>query len=489
MPSTIPYDPTLVLGNIVSPKKLDVLNKISALEAPVDSLEDELNSLISLRRSIDMTTQELIDMKVDPAELITESQQIGDQIKAAAIAYAKGKLQAEKDIQPLKASVRGISDNVESPIDYNKTDIKQMALSSDSLKMNCQYFAFDKNTETSDTHAATVAGFVSGEVSYFGDSFSAEAESSAQSQMNSQHKNHDIQGTLVISITCTHRNASVLAPFILDIDKAVRVWNKVYPESMIKTNDAGSIATIAAQQATPDELSLSILSGATYGSSFVAMVHVLNTTETASAESMYSIAESVQAQFQVSAWFVDASGGFGVDSSFSNDVKNLLSTQNISSHCTVFSMGAIPSIKSNQVKMAVVGFTDNDGAKSMAALAQLQGATTDDMKTVGSAAANARTGQQMISLQTAKVNAVLSGLSEIDNNNNKMIDTNSMMDAMEDYVNKCIGGNVGVPINYYLKPITKSELAQAWLAKYYPNKSNLAGKADDSDPKPAPAAN
>lgn len=489
MPTSIPYDPSLVLGNIVGPKKLETLTKISDLEAPVDAAEDELNSLISLERSLEMTIQELIDMKVDPAELITEKNDVGNQIKAAAVKYGKAKLDSEKAIQPLKATVRTINESWESPIDYNKTEIKQMALSSDTLKMNCQYFSNDSNQQNSDTHAATVAGFVSEQVSFFGDSYAMEAKTAVQSQMNSQHDHHEIAGTLVVSVICTHKNASVLAPFILDIDKAIRVWNKIYPDDMLKTNSAGSIAQAAAQLGTAQENSFNIISGATYGSSFVAMVHILNSTDTTSTENMYSIAESIQGQFEVSAWFVSESGGFGVDSSFSNDVKNLLSSQNISSHCTVFSMGCIPSIKSNTVKQAVQGFTDNDGAKSMAALSKLQGATVDDMTTVGSAATKARTGQQMISLQTAKVNAVLSGLAEIDNNNNKVIDTNSMMDALEDYVNKCMSGNVGVPINFYLKPISKSELAQAWLAKYYPNKSNLAGRADDSTPNAAPAAN
>jgi hypothetical protein len=211
------------------------------------------------------------------------------------------------------------------------------------------------------------------------------------------------------------------------------------------------------------------------------MVHVLNTTETTSTENMYSIAESIQGQFSVGGWFASESGGFGVDSSFSSDAKNLLSTQKISAHCTLIAMGSIPSIKSNAVAMAVQGFTDDDGAKSMAALKTLQNATADDMTTVDSAAANARTGQQMISMQSAKVNAVLSGLAPIDNNNNKMLDTNSMIDAMDDYITKCLNGNIGVPINYYTKPITQSQLAQMWLAKYYPNKYNQAGKGDDSD--------
>jgi len=482
MPSTIPYDPSLVLGNIVSQEKLDNLVAISAAQAPADAAEDTLNSLIALKRSLDMTVQELIEMNVDATDVIKESQDVGTQIAEAAKAFGKAKVESEKAIQPLKAKIRTISDSVESPIDYNKTQIKQMPLSADSFKMNCQYFAFDQNEQDSSTHASTVAAFVSDSISEFGDTYSGQAKTSATSQMNSQHSNHSISGTLVISITCTHKDAVLLAPFIMDVDKSVRVWNSLFPDDMIKTNSPSSIAEIMAKQDTKQEKSFTILSGETCGSCFIGMVHTLNTTDTTSSETMYSVAESVQAQFSVGCWFAQESGGFGVDSSFSGDAKNLLSSQSISSHCTLTVMGSIPSIKSNNVMMAVQSFSDFDGKSSMAAVQTLQNATADEMTTVDSSASNARTGGQLVAMQTSKVTAALSGLSTIDNQNNKMIDTNSLMDAMEDYINKCLAGNIGIPINYYLKPITKSQIAQMWLAKYYPNKYNQAGSGDDSTP-------
>src|SRR5579862_3532177 len=99
MPSTIPYDPSLVLGNIVTKEKLDIVTAISAAQAPADAAEDTLNSLISLKRSIDMTVQELIEMNIDATNLIQESQETGKQITAAAVDYGKTKLAAEKAIQ------------------------------------------------------------------------------------------------------------------------------------------------------------------------------------------------------------------------------------------------------------------------------------------------------------------------------------------------------------------------------------------------------
>ncbi len=479
MPSVIPYDPSLVLGNIVSEAKLDVLNQISALQAPVDVAEDTLNSFISMKRSLDMTVQEMINMGIDSAALIRESNMAGKQISDAAIAYAKLKLAAEKNSQPLRAKIQSINSQVESPIDYNKSEIKKLPLSSDSLKMNCQYFAFDSNSQSSGTHAATVASFAAAQVNYFGNSYASQVKFSAQSQVNSQHSNNSIAGTLVISITCTHKNAAFLAPLILDPDKAIRVWNQLYPSDSIRVSDPHNLASIAMLAATAKEKSITMLSGCTYGSCFIGMVHILNTTDTQSSERMYSLASAIQAQGNVGSWWANISGGFGISSSFSQDAKNLLSAQNVTSHCSLISLGAMPSMKSNEVQMAVKAFSDDDAAKSMAALQKIQNATASDMTTIDSAATNARTGQQMITIQSAKITATLSGLSDIDKSANKMIDTNSMMTAVEDYINKCIAGNIGVPINFYLKPITKSQLAQMWLRKYYP-KYNNPGSGDDS---------
>lgn len=479
MPSTIPYDPSLVLGNLVNQTKLDNLIQISKLQAPADSAEDELNSFIALKRSVDMTIQELINMNVDTAELIMESQEVGKKIAAAAKAYAKAKLDAETKIQPLKAKIATVDDSIESPIDYNRTQIKKMPLSADSLKMNLQYFAFDENSQTSGTHAATVSSFVSDELNEFGETYSGQVSASVSAQVNSQHTRHSIAGTLVISVSCTHKDAVLLAPFFLDVDKAIRVWNKMYPADMIKTDSMSNVVKIAAQANTKEEKALTLLSGATYGSCFIGMVHVLNTTDTQSSETMYAVASKLQAQFKVGGWFASESGGFGVDSSFANDTKNLLSAQNVSSHCSLVTIGSIPSIKSNQVQMGVKGFADDDGAKSMAALQKIQNATASEQDSVDASAAAARTGSQMVALQNSKITAALSALATIDDGQNKIIDTNSMMSALDDYVTKCLQGNIGAPINYYLKPVTKSQIAQMWMAKYYPGKF-LSISGDDS---------
>ncbi len=484
MPSTIPYDPSLVLGNLVSQDALNNLVAISKIQGPIDAAEDTMNSFIELKRSIDMTIQELSNMSIDVSDLIKESTDVGKRIQDSAIEYAKAKLDGLTKIQPLKATIAGIHDEIESPIDYNKSQTKTMPLSADSLKMNVQYFSFDENQQTSSTQASTIQSFVSGELEEFGDTIQGQASMAAQKQVNSQYENHSIAGTLVISITCTHKDAMLLAPFIIDVDKAIRVWNKVFKEEKINTSDPKNIATIISKGDTENEKSLTLLSGSTFGSCFIGMVHVLNTTNTQSSETMYSLADSMQMQFKVGGMVANASGGFGVDSSFSNDAKNLLSSQSVTSHCTLVTMGSIPSIKSNALSMGVKQFASFDGASSMQQLASLQQATAGDKDSVDKSASDARTGAQFTALQNSKVTAVLAALSDTDKQSNKLLDTNSMMDAMDDYIQKALAGNIGVPINYYLKAITKNQLAEMWMSKYYPGRY-LSISGDDSAPASA----
>ncbi|MEM5373043.1 hypothetical protein V4C53_44640 [Paraburkholderia azotifigens] len=468
MPSAIPYDPALALGNLVSLERLNLLEQIGAACAPADAAENTLNSLISAKRSLDTTSQELAGMGIDTSHVDAESVAVGKDVAAAAQEFAKAKVTAIKSVQPLKKKISSISDSVESPVDFDRSQIKQIPLSADSLKMNVQFFANDRSDSRSGTHASRIASFVSGQAGIFGDEFATQTSGSAVNQVNSQLQNHDIAGTLVISVTCSHKNAVLLAPLILDVDKGIRAFNSYFPDAMIKTDSIASMQKIAAQSETKEEKALTILSGATTGSCFVGMMHVLNTTQTRSGQSMESVAASLQTQFKVAGWFENASGGFGVNSSFSKDVKSLLSAQNVTSHCTLFTVGSIPSIKSNEVQMGVKQFADADGDKSMTALLKLQGATVTDQESISSAADRARTGQELMAIKSNQMESALSALSDIDDGKNKIIDTNSMMNALDDYIQKCLGGNIGAPITYYLKRITASQLAQAWMAKYFP---------------------
>lgn len=481
---SIPYDPALVLGNLVDEKLLNAVLAISAAGAPADAAQENLNSLILAKRSIDMTIQELTGMGIDASEAAKATVDLDKRIAKAASDMAKAViasqaaiLKAKGGVQAARAAV-GVAASIESPIDYNKSQIKQMPLAADSLRMDAQYFSLDENQQDSHSTVSSIKSYVSASTSFLGTSRSIDASAQAQHQASSQYQNHDVAGTLVITAGCTHKDAVLLAPLIIDPDKAVRVWNAVFPNDLLKPSDMKSLLEIDKKANTAKEAALRILSGATYGSSFVGMVHVLRSEKTQSSQSMYSAAAKLQAKMKAGGWFAKVSGGFGVDASFAGDVKRMLSIQDIQSHCSIITMGSIPSIKSNSVRIGVKEFADFDPKAMMDKLATLQNATASDQDSISGAAAAARTGGEMQAMESTKVQSVLTGLSDIDDGQNKMLDINSLMTAFEDYVDKALAGNIGVPINYYLKPITKSQIAQLWVAKYYPEYMAIGG--DDS---------
>ncbi|KAK4185144.1 hypothetical protein QBC35DRAFT_534420 [Podospora australis] len=488
MPSTIPYDPQLTLANIVSEEALKNVELIAKEQAPVDAEQDELNSLLSSRRSLDMTRTELQQLGIPIKNLNDSIDTLNKDIETVAAKYADLKITAEGKIKDLRAKISAVHSKQESPVDFVKTEIKSLPLASDSINMDVQYFSLDTNAEDSSAYASTIASYVSNSTSFLGTTVSRQMSSSAAHQVANQVSKHNIAGTLVISVSCTHKNATVLAPFVLNVDKGIKVWNHLFPGDKILPTSTKNMLEIASKDDPDGANRFSIISGMTYGSSFVGMVHILNTTSTSASESMTSMVASLQAQMDAGGWLAKASGGFGVNASIANDVKNLLSSQNITSHVTMICMGVIPSLVASDVKLGVAKFAQFDPKSTMESIATLQNATVAGQDTVKQSADAARTGQQMVSMKAGEIKAALEALAVIDDGNNKVLDINSLMTAFEDYLKKAAEGTSGVPINYYLKDITKSMLAEMWVSKYYPGRY-LSIKYDDSeggDTPPAP---
>ncbi len=488
MSTTIPYDPSLVLGNIVPEKHLENLEAISKIQAPIDADLGELNSALLLKHKLEMTLQELANMGVATKPVTDQMDTVDKAITGAAGKYAKTAAASLPAVAAARAKIEQVGESIESPIDYNKSSIKKMPLSADSLTMDAQYFSFDETRQSSESVMASMKSFVSASSSFLGNERSAQMTATMQDQVSHQREVHDIQGTLVITANCTHKNAALFAPFVIDVDKGIRAWNELVKlkqlhgtGQFIKTDDRASFEKAAEQSGTAEEAYYNLLSGATYGSSFVGMVHVLKEAGTQSDQSMYSAAASLQAQMKVGGWFSNFEGGFGVSSSFSHSAKQLLSQQKITSHISIICMGLIPSIVANDVELAVKQFTNFDPAAMMEKLQTLQNATAAEQASISQAADAARTGGQMMSIHAAEIKSVMSAVSEHQDGSNKMLDINSLMTAFTDYVNKAGGGDIGVPIEYYLKPITANQLFQMWVAKYFPAKY-VTSAGDDTTP-------
>jgi hypothetical protein len=490
MPSSIPFDPSLVLGNVVDPAKIEQLKKIAEFQKPVDNAKLQLNSLILSKRSLDMTLQEMINMNVDQQDLDSLTDEI-DKLKTnmakAAVSLATETVKAQAAIAEARNSLAQtqISISVESPIDYNKSAIKKMPLSSDSMVMDAQYFRFESNNESSDAHSSSIATYVSSQVSGFlSPTYGAQVGAATRNAMESQQANHNIQGTLVITANCTHKVSDIFAPFVLDPEKGIRAWNVYYPKQEIDTTDKASMQKVVAGKDS-DAAEMYLLSGATYGSSFVGLVHILQNEQNDSSQSSSSLAASLSASITENLWLENYSGKFGLDASFADNIKSLLSTSNLQSHASVITLGLIPTIKSNTVATTVQNLKP-DPKDVMSQLAAIQGASDTEVNTMGADAEKSKTGQSFMQLNNSYVKDVVSSLGAYDNANNKVVDTNSMMTALDDYVNKAIAGECGVPINFFLKPITSRQLAEAWLKKFYPGEFIGESTGDDQENGPTP---
>lgn len=495
MPTSIPYAPSLVLGSIVHPSTMETLLGIASLQAPIDAKQETLNSFISMKRSLDMTAQELINMDLDPKDLQARIAEVGKQIDLAATDYARTRVEQELKLQPLRARLRLVDSDLESPVDHNRSKVEMFDLADDSMSLDAQFFSFDRNDQDVDSKLSSVKSYVSAATSLLGGDASFDLANAAATQLGKQLQMHDIEGTLVITATCTHRKAPMLAPLMLNVDKAIRIWNQMFPgaQDRIQT-DADAIKQIATEADQPGEKTMNIISGATLGSSFVGMVHVLRREFTDSTESMESRARDLSASLEISAAVAAFKGGFGLDKSSASDLKDMLSRLEVTSHVTVLTAGYIPTITANDVALGVAQFARFDPQDMMTDLVKLDGFTAADQTSLSQAAQAARTRGQFVSLKTATIESVLSGLSKIDDGTNRMMDLKSLMTAFEDYADAASGSNadapIGLPINYHLKPVTRGQLARMWVTKYYPGKF-MDIQGDDAprpDRKPAEGA-
>ncbi|TGO08007.1 hypothetical protein BTUL_0231g00050 [Botrytis tulipae] len=138
MPSSIPYDPSLVMANIVNNEALQIVSQISAFQAPVDGSQEELNTLLTAKRGREMTRTELINLGIGTSKVSNLIEKLDSRIENGASEYAEEKIKSKEKIQPLRAQIRSVHVNMESPVDYVKTQIKSRPLASDSINMDVQ---------------------------------------------------------------------------------------------------------------------------------------------------------------------------------------------------------------------------------------------------------------------------------------------------------------------------------------------------------------
>lgn len=466
MPSSIPYDhPSLVIGNIVDPAVLSILKNISKCQSKIDAAQDKLNAFILMKRSIAMTINELTDLNIDITELKNKQPEIDQSITQSASDYLSARIENETQILKLRAQLSDLEtlENMESPLDLSLSQFKSLPLASESLKLDSQYFSFASSQQ--DDTIASIEKYVRDSTSNMA-SKSNEIAGAVSSQVSQQIQNHNISGTLIIAASCTHSYVKLFEPLVLDPDKTISIWNQVYASSKIDPEELKKSVVSGTSSQQGQSSGLSLLTGAGYGSSFIGMVHLLN-SDANSIAPLSKIQGLLNEKLKIGGWLENATGGFGVDDSVLNEVKALLSTQSISAHVSVVVMGCIPSIASNQLKSEV-----NKLAALDPELISSITADETEIDTPDSDAEKAKTGARILNIQNSRVQNLMQGLSAIDQRSNSILDINSMMSTFENYIAaiKSKDETVGVPVSFHIRNLGKSEIEQLWQMKYYPQK-------------------
>jgi len=476
--STIPYDPSLSLGNLIDVEKLNALVREGEWAAEIDAKKDRLDNLERFKRELDMIQRnmEQAGVRIDRGGQNERRDRLNDYFEEAQMDYFDTAF--DNFDKMAEDGVAMVSKTLESPIDWTKSQLKMdLPIAADSIKIDSQYFAYDSNTQTSATHMSNVNSFVEGSFSDIGRSAKMSASVAVSQQMSAQFQRHNVRSTLVITCNATHRNAILVEPLVIDVDKAIEVWNETFPGDSLQgysprfmmgeyyKNFTSGKGMFDFLKGRPN--ALHVLSGATYGSSFVGMVTFVDTTTTTSMQFMHSMAMSQQRSIEVGQWYSFMMGG-GMSASMSNDFKSLMSNQNIQCHFNMWCNGVIPTITSNVVEYGVKEFAKFDAAEMGAKLAVMANNTTG-ANTIEQGAEEARTQGQMGSIQAQTIESVMSGLEDMKTNSDSILNVNTMMTALENYAEKAAEGGVGVPINYFVKPIYKKKLVTLWMKKYYPS--------------------
>jgi len=485
--SSIPYDPTLNLGQIVGMQKIKDLMEIAKAQQPLEDCLDRMNNLLLTSYKMKMILGEMSSMGVSKPQLeefIAEIDAVKEEVSASCMEYGRTALSVFKQVQKLKDAQgqKKISFSIESPIDYSLSKIVQFPLAFDALHFDVEYIRNEENEESSYSHAATVAKSTQKSSKILVYSHNKKTSESVTNTVNNQTTNHSIEGSIVITANANHRNADLIAPLVMDPLKAVSAWNYTFPDDILQV-DATSLFKLALDDKKKKEKpkkdkkgneiknNLSIITGCSKASSFVGMVHLLKNERTDSTQTASSFASAVTNSVECDLWLVSAGGGYGTSKSFGSTAGHLLSNSNIENHATLDCVGIIPNISENDITATVMSMNPSpqEAMKQLAAISEASDSGVNKSME-DSGGKEAKTGDQFMSLKSDYMENTVSSLSAKESTNNKIIDCNSMMTAFTDFCNKAMEGKgCGVPEVFYMKHLTKVDIAKLYIRKFYKN--------------------
>ena len=461
--------PSLVLGGVIDRGVLALVSGLAAGQSRIDTAHERLNSYVLMKRSLGMTLNELRDLGADITTLQESLKSIDDSIKLAASEYVTTCIDAETTMQKQRDELARaqVGELIESPLDFSASTVQHLPLSADSMKLDAQYFSCTEQSE--EDVAANVERFVRESMGTSGARVN-ELAKQASAQVARQLKNNSLAGTLVITANCSHKDVAVFSPLVVDPDKAIAAWNRLFPSDALPAAQSGSMAAMAAVANAPPARdaggnSLALVSGVTYGSSFVGMAHLLKAGG-ANVGLDETALKKLRDQMRLGSWLEQASGGFGVDDETLNDVKRALSSQSVNAHVSVLVAGALPEIVSNEVKLTVSQVLQPEATQSLKLLKVVTGDPSESADTLDSEANRSRAVAQAANLQSARTSSMIRTLKDVDRASNRALDVDSLMKAFESYVGAIRKSGTGVPTGFFVRSLSKQDIANLWLRRH-----------------------
>lgn len=496
--TSIPYAPGLELGQIVVQKRIDQLMEIAEIQKPLDRANDKFNSMALMVYKYSAILDQMVAMGVEGEglmELKNEMQAVKKEMALSAFDLVKQTMITEqkKFNLKMKHAQTAISISVESPVDFANSPVIKFQSSFNTFKFDIQFVRNEMNDQSSSTHASNVTTKLhasaravdptspDGPTMYSG-SLSVGVSKLANQAETAEY--HDVDSTIIITASATHAQADILDPLILHPVKALDCWNAMFPEDQLKT-DPQSVLKAAlggedekggSEQDKNKDNAITLISGCTKGSSFIGYVHIFKSEKTTSFQSSESLAASLSQSISRQS-FISA---LGVSSSFSDTAsettKNLLSSSQVSNSCSFVITGCCPSIESNTVETTVKTLQPS-AEEVMKQLGAIAAETSGKVKPEPERSllgdminlATGKKGGQHIAMNNEYLTNVVSALGEHDKRQNQVIDINSMWTAFTDYIAQCKQGDIGVPINFFLKRVDKPAVAKNYIRTFYPN--------------------
>jgi len=421
----VQYDPALYLGCIVKKDHLDYVEQVSKLHAQIDHKKDKVNMLKKVKEEFEILKFEIdfdkMERREDPVERIIE------RIKEAQEEYLEEAIKNYDEIFKLTKPM--VSSSVESPIDWTKSKLRSdLPISADTMKCDVRWFNVDNRAGGSEKQSEDVGAHIKASLSAFGASIGADASYDSKKDQQSLNSSKNVCSTLVLTCMCTHKNARTFAPCVFDLKKLVRAWNEMFPKDAISDQDVTKKG-----KTRKTENKMHMVAGASYSSAMVGTVTFKD--ESKKESNLDTEKTEMKGDLKIGVAGVPEGMGPKLDvgghNNTSKEVMNMLSNQTISVHFNLYCAGLIPNLEKQMLKTSVKMLSSFE--------------TKDTSGNIGE-----------------KIGEILKGLGDRETSEAAVLNSTTMMNAFDNYINMSSSGDeaVGVPTNYFLKPITKSYIIE-----------------------------